>query len=638
MKALKQLIKRRYLAQIIITCTAFMLIPSIIFSYAIIFRSYNELSGANEDYCKNTTNSFAKYFQVQMAEIQTNAFMVGEDSKEANSPLKLSTLKSSPYYFMECVDLLLQYSITSKYPMGIYYYDTGYLFTKDTNYTKETFIKWHLKIEDEKEIQDLQYFFTYDPQKSFKLFSTFSSFSSDHLLLVGVTIKIGNTQDKALVFYMLDSSSIDTSLFASQSSSGTQYYVIDSNSYTLLYTTAPRQSQSITIDEIQVLLENCTNGAARFENGDKRFNAYVVQDSAFDRDYIALMPYDIIENNIYQFYVTMRNMAFAASIVFLFLLCIMLYINYRPIQKIMGKLNNNSHCNELKAISSTFDEMSNEMSEQNLLIMDFLLNSILRGTPIPANEKDRLGISSHIGNFCVCTVEGLELSNDQRSTLTCEITDRFDITAYITDIFGIDRNVIILLLENEETGRIISYIESKLSSCFNKTLKINVGIIVKSIDDIQKSYASCIIGNNPAGITDISPDLYKQAADSIKRENKKSSRKINLLKDKVIEYMQQNFTDPGISQISVANHFGVSIYTLSRLFKNHIGLGFSEYITAKRLEYAKKLLLTTDKSVTEISNEIGIPNVNYFSRLLKSNIGVSPLKFRSSMGNISGLQ
>jgi len=634
MKAVKQFIKRRYLAQTVITCIAFMLIPFIIFSYTVIYRSCRELSNANEEYYKKTTNAFAKYFQAQMAEIQTNALKISEDAKEIDSPLRLSILQSNPYYFMECVDFLRQYSITSKYPMGIYYYETGYLLTKDTNYTLQAFMKSYLEIENEEAIPGLRDFFTYNPQKSFKLFSTFSNHSSKEFFLAGVTIRIGNTQDKALIFYMLEPSSIDTSLFSSQSSYGAQYYIIDSDSDTLLYTTA-QQYDSLTADEIQILLGNCKNGAARFESGDKRFNAYAVHDSAFGRDYISLVPYDAVESTIYQFVSTMRKMAFAASVVFLFLLCIMLYINYRPIQKIMGKLNKNAYCNEIKAISSTFDEMSNEMSEQNLLIMDFLLNSILCGTPIPANEKDRLGISSHIGNFCVYTVEGLELSNEQRSALTCEIADKFDITAYITDIFGIGRNVIILQLENEETCEIVSYIESRLSSCFNKTLKINVGIIVKSIDDIQKSYASCIMANNPTGGSDNSPDLYKQAADSIERENKKSSRKISLLKDRVIEYIQQNFTDPAISQISVADHFGISIYTLSRLFKNHIGLGFSEYITAKRLEYAKNLLLTTDKTIAEISNEIGISNVNYFSRLIKSNFGVSPMKFRSSMGSIT---
>lgn len=634
MKAVKFFIKRKYLAQITVTCTAFMLIPFIVFSCTIVFRSYHELSKANEEYYKKATDSFAKYFQAQMADIQTNALRIGEDGKEIDSPLKLSVLQSSPYYFRECIDLMLRYNSASKYPMGIYYYDAGYLFTKDANYTEESFIKQYLNIQDEKEITGLQDFFSYNPQKSFKLFSTFSSSSTDHLLLVGVTVRIGNTQDKALVFYMLNPSSIDTSLFSSQSSSGTQFYIVDSSSGSLLYTTAP-QSESLAAEEIRTVLDN--NNDTDYQNGNIRYNVYLVHDSAFNRDYISLMPFDAIEDNTYQFYIAMRRIALVASVVFLFLLYIMVYINYRPIQKITNKFNKSTSCGELSTISSTFDKMTNEMSAQNLLIMDFLLGNILCGTPIPTGEKDKLGISHHIGNFCVCTVEGLIFNTELRTMLTNEIAKRFNITAYITDIFGLDRIVIILLLKNEETSEIITYIKDRLSVHFNRPYEFKAGIVVESINDIQKSYASCLKIKNTEGSFDDSTELYKQVVDdSIELENKKSSKKIRLLKDEVIAYVQKNFTDPAISQISVADHFGISIYSLSRLFKNHIGLGFSEYITGMRLEYAKNLLLTTDKTITEISNEIGISNVNYFSRLFRSNLGVSPLKFRSNMGSIVG--
>lgn len=632
MKAVKFFVKRKYLVKVVITCTALILIPFILFSYAIISRSYNELLNANEEYYKKTTDSFSKYFQSQLTDIQMNALRVGEDGKEMDSPLKLSVLKSNPYYFKECIDLMIRYNSASKYPMGIYYYDTGYLFTKDTSNTKETFIKRYLNIQDKEEMPELQDFFTYDPQKRLKLFSTFSDSSANQILLVGVTVRIGYTQDKALVFYMLDSSSINISLFLSQSSSDMQFYIVDSNSDSLLYTTAPR-SESFTVKDIHYALDK--NDASYYQNNGMRYNVYHMHDSTFGRDYISFFPFNAVENSAYQFYVIMRRMAFAASFVFLFLICTMVYLNYRPIQKIMRKLSKNTSLDELSTISSAFDKMINEMSEQNLLIMDFLLGNILCGTPIPTDEKDNLGISNHVGCFCVCTVEGVIFNTELRTTLINKIAERFHITAYITDIFGLDRIVIILLLKDDETSEIITYIKSRLSAYFSRPYELKTGIVVKSINDIQKSYASCLKINSRTESFDDNPEMYKQVLDSIDLENKNSSSKIQHLKDEVIEYVQQNFTDPSISQISVADHFGISIYSLSRLFKNYIGQGFSEYITANRLECAKNLLLNTDKTVNVISNEIGIQNVTYFYRLFGSNLGVTPMKFRNSMGRIT---
>ena len=48
-----------------------------------------------------------------------------------------------------------------------------------------------------------------------------------------------------------------------------------------------------------------------------------------------------------------------------------------------------------------------------------------------------------------------------------------------------------------------------------------------------------------------------------------------------------------------------------------------EYVNAKRLDYAKELLLTTSYSIREISILSGFGNDNYFSRIFKASTGVS---------------
>ena len=57
-------------------------------------------------------------------------------------------------------------------------------------------------------------------------------------------------------------------------------------------------------------------------------------------------------------------------------------------------------------------------------------------------------------------------------------------------------------------------------------------------------------------------------------------------------------------------------------------MGFAEYLTAKRLECAKELLLTTSYSVKEVAAMAGFASENYFSRTFKLYEGVSPSAFR----------
>ena len=98
----------------------------------------------------------------------------------------------------------------------------------------------------------------------------------------------------------------------------------------------------------------------------------------------------------------------------------------------------------------------------------------------------------------------------------------------------------------------------------------------------------------------------------------------------ILKYVGENAFDPNISQINVADHFKISIYSLSRLFAQDIGVGFTEFITGKRIEKAKNELETTDRPISEIASGTGIPNVNYFSRLFKEMTGETPAKYRAS--------
>jgi YesN/AraC family two-component response regulator len=48
-----------------------------------------------------------------------------------------------------------------------------------------------------------------------------------------------------------------------------------------------------------------------------------------------------------------------------------------------------------------------------------------------------------------------------------------------------------------------------------------------------------------------------------------------------------------------------------------------------RIEEAKRLLLGTDLSISDISVRIGYPNSNYFNQIFKKMVGMTPGKFRN---------
>ena len=53
------------------------------------------------------------------------------------------------------------------------------------------------------------------------------------------------------------------------------------------------------------------------------------------------------------------------------------------------------------------------------------------------------------------------------------------------------------------------------------------------------------------------------------------------------------------------------------------------YLTGRRMEEAKKLLLQTDYKSQVIGNMVGYPEPNYFSYVFKKQYGMSPSKYKA---------
>ena len=78
----------------------------------------------------------------------------------------------------------------------------------------------------------------------------------------------------------------------------------------------------------------------------------------------------------------------------------------------------------------------------------------------------------------------------------------------------------------------------------------------------------------------------------------------------------------------LARYSGYSPDYLARIFKKVMNITPTEAIIEARLQRAKELLLTSQRSISEIADLCGYQNAFYFSNQFKKKLGVSPLKFR----------
>lgn len=70
---------------------------------------------------------------------------------------------------------------------------------------------------------------------------------------------------------------------------------------------------------------------------------------------------------------------------------------------------------------------------------------------------------------------------------------------------------------------------------------------------------------------------------------------------------------------------------LSRMFKEHTGSCFTDYLAEKRIQRAVELMHTTDLRLSQIGERVGYEDPNYFSRVFKKRRGMGPREFSNAL-------
>ena len=89
--------------------------------------------------------------------------------------------------------------------------------------------------------------------------------------------------------------------------------------------------------------------------------------------------------------------------------------------------------------------------------------------------------------------------------------------------------------------------------------------------------------------------------------------------------------DEDISVGRLCEELGIGRTKLYDVFRNDLKTGISEYIIRRKMHRAKKLLKTTELSVSEISVAVGFSNYNYFGKVYKKIYGKSPRHYRKGI-------
>ena len=95
-----------------------------------------------------------------------------------------------------------------------------------------------------------------------------------------------------------------------------------------------------------------------------------------------------------------------------------------------------------------------------------------------------------------------------------------------------------------------------------------------------------------------------------------------------LKYIDKHYNE-NISMDFVAKQVNISYHYFSKIFKQKIGKSFTDYLTDLRIEKSLEMLNRTQKSVKDISLEIGYNDPNYYCKIFKKITGLTPTEYRA---------
>ncbi|WP_297096580.1 AraC family transcriptional regulator [uncultured Draconibacterium sp.] len=109
-----------------------------------------------------------------------------------------------------------------------------------------------------------------------------------------------------------------------------------------------------------------------------------------------------------------------------------------------------------------------------------------------------------------------------------------------------------------------------------------------------------------------------------------SGKQISKVIEEVRFLMRQNAAQEfDLEELARQHNVGYSYFR--KMFKKYTGVSPGQYHLQLRIIRAKELLISTDKSIKEISLELGFQTIHYFSLIFKKKVGMNPSEFRKRL-------
>lgn len=160
---------------------------------------------------------------------------------------------------------------------------------------------------------------------------------------------------------------------------------------------------------------------------------------------------------------------------------------------------------------------------------------------------------------------------------------------------------------------------------------INCGIKEEIIDTYLKIYD--LVEKERPGYQQVASGMVVKLLGyivSFEKQKGFSGKHIAKVIEQVRFQMRQNI-EKEFNMEELAKQYNVGYSYFRKMFKKYTGVSPAQYHLQLRIIRAKELLVSTEKTISEIAFQLGFQNIYHFSLLFKKKVGMSPSEFRKGI-------
>lgn len=490
----KKLIKQRaFLFKLLLTITGFICIPMMAIQIFLIGRSTDEFQKSNSDYYRSVLQTSAQNFASQESLLSRTALQISLD-EIMQKPLRHSATEYSQF---EAAEALRDYTTAILYAdqVGLYYRDKEYLLINGVDflsggikYTVGEYCARYIT-DDPIAMEEMVHFI-----KNSTAFDYYTT--PDGTLFAARPVSLGAVgRNDAVIFFALDAQALEES-YRTSISLHASFAIMDEQHNFLI---RGKDFQ----DEIDssVLSAFVDSGKAFCNTGNETdLVLYQYQDPVSDLIFLLSVNKNESEENLVEFAHQVRTTVGFALILMCIAMAVTLYINYRPLQRLLDKHSptddDRGMHSELELLDSVFFSLDERSSTQQNLLMDFILGDLLFGNAVNQELVDQYFSANHYHSYAVVSAHCPAFSTVQSRQLSDTITDLTGYSTHVTRVPYRPHTVIVCMSKDMIDANALSdRIAHALSGITNEEFTVSMGDVVTDIYEIRSSYLGSLTAN-----------------------------------------------------------------------------------------------------------------------------------------------